>query len=232
MSVFNLFGKKEQPSRAYKEQDETLEAEIYSGMRVEVTDQEGKLLFVAKMECLRGKEAELHQYSESTLSKEEPLRAKIRGYSDHDRKAVYMEAIIRPRARHVWDVEELNVVRVANDRAFFRLDTDLDASITMFSGLMMGERPCKMLNISVGGARLISEYQYHEGDKFLLRVKLIDDRPESVMYCQVLRAVEQEEGQFEYGCQFLELTEDDQERIIQNIFEAQSQIQRQKKANS
>ena len=89
-----------------------------------------------------------------------------------------------------------------------------------------------MLNISVGGARLISEYQYHEGDKFLLRVKLIDDRPESVMYCQVLRAVEQEEGQFEYGCQFLELTEDDQERIIQNIFEAQSQIQRQKKANS
>lgn len=235
MSVLNLFGKKdkEQQTQKHKDTDEAEMLEPYSGMRVEVANQDGKMLFVAKMETVFGKNAELYQYSEMDPSqKVEPLRAKIRGYSDHDRKALYMEAIIRPRARHVWDVEELTVVRVTNDRAFFRLDMERDASITMFSGLMMGERPCKMLNISVGGARLSSEYQYHEEEKFLLRVKLIDDRPESAMFCQVLRVTKKEDGQFEYGCQFLELTEEDEDRIVKNIFEAQSQAQRQKKANS
>lgn len=235
MSVLNLFGKKEKGQQVGKRKN-TDEEELfdpYSGMRVEVTNQEGTILFVAKMENVFGKRAELHQYSEMDPSqKVEPVRAKIRGYSDHERKALYMEAIIRPRVRHVWDVEELTVVRVANDRAFFRLETERDASITMFSGLMIGERPCKMLNISVGGACLASEYRYHKDEKFLLKVKLIDDRPESAMFCQVLRATEKEEGQFEYGCCFLELTEEDEDRIIKNIFEAQNQAQRQKKANS
>ena len=93
----------------------------------------------------------------------------------------------------------------------------------MFSGLAIGEKPCVMLNISVGGACVSSEYKYHEGDKFLLKVKLLEDRPESVMFCQVLRIVEKSEQRFEYGCRFLELTEEDQEKIIQNIFAAQRQ---------
>ena len=87
----------------------------------------------------------------------------------------------------------------------------------------MGEKPCKLLNISVGGARVRSEYQYHEGDKFLLKVRLLEDRPESAMFCQVLRVIAKENEQFEYGCQFLELTEEDQEKIMQNIFAAQRQ---------
>ena len=84
-----------------------------------------------------------------------------------------------------------------------------------------GERPCKLLNISVGGAGIGSEYQYQMGDKFLLKVKLLEDRPVSAMYCQVLRVIEKENAPFEYGCQFLELTEEDQEKITQNIFAAQ-----------
>ena len=48
-------------------------------------------------------------------------------------------------------MEELTVVRVGNDRAFFRLETNLEATTTTFSGLGKGERPCKLLNISVGG---------------------------------------------------------------------------------
>lgn len=76
----------------------------------------------------------------------------------------------------------------------------------------MGERPCTLLNISVGGACVSSEYEYHEGEKFLLKVKLIEDRPESAMFCQVLRVIEKDRQKYEYGCQFLELTEEDQGR--------------------
>ncbi len=115
----------------------------------------------------------------------------------------------------------MKVCRVGNDRAFFRLDTNLDATATMFSGLAMGEKPCKLLNISIGGAFIRSECRYYVGDKFLLKVRLLEDRPESAMFSQVMRVIEKGEDGFEYGCRFLELTEADQEQITQNIFAVQ-----------
>lgn len=226
MSLLEFFRKraKERPPQEDKDTNGTEELDIYSGMRVEVTTAAGQILFVAKLMGLHGDKAELHQYSEAAIVKDvETIHARIRGYSDYERKAVYMEGIITPGPKHIWQVEELTIVRVGNDRAFFRLTTNLDATATMFSGLAMGEKPCKLLNISVGGASVSSEYRYHEGDKFLLKVRLLEDRPESVMFSQIVRVVEKDEGKFEYGCRFLELTEVDQEQITRNIFAAQRQ---------
>lgn len=93
----------------------------------------------------------------------------------------------------------------------------------MFSGLTMGERPCRLLNISIGGACISSECRYYDGDKFLLKVRLLEDRPEFAMFSQVMRVIEKGDAGFEYGCRFLELTEADQEQITQNIFAAQRQ---------
>lgn len=223
MKLFKLFGKKPdaQPQKPEKEHDAE-ELEIYSGMRVEVTAMDGRMLFVAKLMGLHGNQAELHQYSEAAISQEEPFPVRIRGYSDRDRKAVCMEGVIAPLPQNKCSVTELKVCRIGNDRAFFRLDTNLDATATMFSGLAMGEKPCRLLNISIGGAFIRSEFRYHDGDKFLLKVRLLADRPESVMFSQVMRVMEKEDG-FEYGCRFLELTEADQEQITQNIFTAQRQ---------
>lgn len=224
MNLLNLFNKKAKGQRPQegKQADSTEGLDIYSGMRVEVTTDKGQVLFVAKLLGLNGNKAELHQYSEYEAAEDaEALHVKIRGYSDYERKAVCMEGIITPSPRHIWKVEELTVVRIGNDRAFFRLETNLDATITMFSGLTIGEKPCKLLNISIGGASVSSEYRYYEGDKFLLKVRLLEDRPESAMYAQVVRVIEKDEGKIEYGCQFLGLTEADQEQITQNIFAAQ-----------
>jgi hypothetical protein len=226
MKLFDIWRKRaeETPAQKNEKAAEEESLDIYSGMRVEVTTDAGQILFVAKLMGLHGKKAELHQYSESEIVKDvETIHARIRGYSDYERKAVYMEGIITPGPKHIWQVEELTIVRVGNDRAFFRLTTNLDATATMFSGLAMGEKPCKLLNISVGGAGVSSEYRYHEGDKFLLKVRLLEDRPESAMFSQIVRVVEKDEGKFEYGCRFLELTEVDQEQITRNIFAAQRQ---------
>lgn len=224
MGFFNLFGKKAKEPQPQESASAGEELEAYSGMRVEVTTFEGQLLFVAKLLGLHEDKAQLHLYSETILPQDsEPLRVRIRGYSDHERKAVYMEGTISPLPHNVWAVEELVLCRVGNDRAFFRLSTNLDATATMFSGLSMGEKPCKLLNISVGGASVSSECRYHEGDKFLLKVRLLEDRPESAMFAQIVRVIEKEGTPIEYGCQFLELTEADQEQITQNIFAAQRQ---------
>ena len=224
MKLFDLFGRRQREQPPQKEHDEEKELQIYSGMRVEVTAPDGRLLFVAQLRNLRENGAELYLYSESALPPDsEPLPACIRGYNDHNRKAVYMEGVISPMPQNIWKVEELVVRRVGNDRAFFRLDTNLDATATMFSGLSMGERPCKLLNISVGGACITSETPYHEGDKFLLKVKLLADRPESVIYSEVMRIIHKGRDKVEYGCRFLELTEEDETKITQNIFTVQRQ---------
>ena len=226
MGILDLFRSRREgapPPPAVQPQLSTDPAD-YAHMRVEVTAFDGQLLFVAKLMYPRGTTAELHQYFDSALPEDtEPVRVRIRGYHDHTKKAVYMEGVITPMPKHIWKVEELVVNRVGNDRAFFRLDTDLDAHITKFSGRNAGEAPCRLLNISVGGARITSKSRYHEGDKFLLKVRLLEDRPESAMYSQVVRVLEQEGGKTEYGCRFLELTEEDQEKITQNIFAAQRQ---------
>ena len=173
-------------------------------------------------------QAEKEQDSEEEKQKE-PLHVRIRGYNDHERKAVYMEGFITPEEKHTWKVEELTVTRIGNDRAFFRLETNLDAVVTTFGGFSAREQDCKMLNISVGGARILSEQLYHEGDKFLLKVQLLEDRPMSVMFCEVLCVFEREDSKYEYGCRFLELNEEDQDKITQNIFAAQLAERRKKR---
>ena len=229
MGLFDKLKKKapEPPSPPPKPVDTSEDVSVYSHMRVEVTTKDGQMLFVAKLMYPQQHMAELHQYSEAEIpllenhSEAEAIPVHIRGYHDRLRKAVYMEGFITPQPKHIWLVSHLYVARVGNDRAFFRLDTDLDASVTKFSGRNAGEFPCRLRNISVGGARIFSAHRYYEGDKFLLNVQLLEDRDPSIMYCQVLRVIEKEEGPREYGCQFLELNEADQDKITENIFTAQ-----------
>ena len=229
MGLFERLKKKPAvpPPPPPKPAQDSEDVSVYSHMRVEVTTKDGQMLFVAKLMCPQRHTAELHQYSEADVpllkdcSESEALPVHIRGYHDRLRKAVYMEGFISPMPRHIWLVSHLYVARVGNDRAFFRLDTDLPASISKFSGRSAGDFPCRLLNISVGGACVASEQRYWEGDRFLLSVKLLEDRETSIMYCQVLRVVEKEDAPFEYGCQFLELNDADQDKITENIFAAQ-----------
>ena len=181
MGLFDLFRRLAQEERGEPERPaekpEDDELEIYSGMRVEVTSLQGQMLFVAKLTSLRGNTAQLNQYSEAELVQEaddaEPVRVCIRGYNDHERKAVYMEGSISPMPQRRWKVEDLVVARIGNDRAFFRLDTNLEATITSFTGLNAGEKPVRLLNISVGGACIASMNQY-KGDALLQKVYTTD----------------------------------------------------------
>lgn len=229
MKLFGLFKKqeKEQPSQETEEIKKEEGLEIYSGTRVEVTALDGELLFVAKLLGIHEDKAELQQYSETAEPEDsDPIHIRIRGYIDHEKKAIHLEGVITPARKNVWAVEGLTLRKAGNDRAFFRLSTNRDATATMYSGLEIGEKPCKLMNISIGGASIRSRSKYYEGDKFLLKVRLMDEGPEAVIFSQVVRVIEKEYDEYEYGCQFLELTDEDQEKITKNIFDAQRQSRR------
>lgn len=196
------------------------ELEIYSGMRVIVETRDKDMLFVAKLQDPQKNEAELYQYSSANDiqdMKTDPVPVIIRGYNDRERKAVFMEGTMRPKQDHVWKVEDLFITKIENERAFPRLSTDIAATISADDGASEDEKACKLLNISIGGANIESEYHYYKGDRFLLKARLIEDKPVSVMYCEVLRVTEKTVSRFEYGCRFLELTEADQKKLSQTL---------------
>lgn len=226
MGLFGRSRKKEFKKAEASKSSPTQEApaEIYSGLRVEAMTLDGRFLLAGKLMNYRGTQAELYQYTdtEQPVQSQEPIRVKIRGYNDRMRKAVCMEGTISPLPKHIWKVEDLTAVaQLGNERAFFRLDVNLEATVTTFGGFGSGEYHCRMLNISVGGACISTDHVHHEGDKLLLKVKLMEDRDISTIFCQVMRVVDKGSGKYEYGCRFLELTENDEERITQSIFAAQ-----------
>lgn len=142
-------------------------------------------------------------------------QVKLRGYNDRERKAVFMEGRVTPLKKHVWKVEDLTVSKVENERSFPRFTTDINAVIS--DGKDDTVRTCRLLNISVGGASIGTERRYYKGDKFLLKVKMLEEEQPFVVYCEVLRVMERERSIYEYGCHFIELTEVDQEQISRSI---------------
>lgn len=224
MRFFDWLKKKEPASNAGAEQtaDHRWDA-VPSGMRVEVTTPDGQILFAARlMDPQKEGTAKLYQYSEmSGPESGEPMQVQIRGYNEQVHAAVYMQGVITLQPRHIWNVENLALLRVGRDRAFYRLDVNLDATVTCFHGLNAGEKPCKLVNVSVGGAGIASTVHYHEHDKLLLKVQMLEDRDLSVMMCQVLRVTKKEDGTFEYGCRFVGMSEAAEAKISQHIFTAQ-----------
>lgn len=237
MDLLRIFRKKaaeiEISDRAQEAEGEDLA--VYTGMRSEIMAG-GKLLFVAKLLNIRGGMAELHQYTETDGVPElqaqdgeepEPLAVSIRGYSDRERKAVYLEGAITPRNNRIWQVEHLALLKVANDRAFFRLDINMDATMIMATSRGADVQPCRLLNMSVGGACVATASPRSVGDRFLLNVQLLPERESSVLLCVVRRVVREEAGAFEYGCQFLDMRDADQEKVTQVLFD----LQRKKNAH-
>ncbi len=224
MGLLNLFRKKNRQEDLEEDvlDEEIPKPQIYSGMRVEVTTLSGYMLFIAKLVAPHGDRAELYQYSETTVSREtDSFRVQIRGYNDREKKAVHMEGTISPGSESTWHVTDLTILKLVNERAFFRLDIDIEASITTFSGSADRDQPCRLVNISVGGVCISSEYEHFVDDNFILKVKLLEDRPPSAMYCRILRVTEKEDSTYEYGCQFVKLSETDQDQIAESIFTVQ-----------
>ena len=201
--------------------------EIYTAMRVEVSDGEGQLFFVAKLLNIQENHGELRPFAVLTAppESEEALPVKLRGYSDRERKAVYLEGAIRPMDGGFWKVENLTLIKISNDRAFFRLSTNITATVMPMTGKFnVTEDHCRLLNIGVGGACISSNTPYQRGDRLFLNVQLHPDRDPSLLLGQVVRVqkvVGKEKTWYECGCKFLEMTESQQERFTQLLFELQ-----------
>lgn len=221
MGLFGLFGKKAAKTPPTEPEGPFLED--YAGMQAEVTDLEGRLLFTAKLLGVEEDHGNLHLLSDASVPGElkEPLPVRLRGYSIRKSKAAHMEGVMHPSAdEKIWRVEKLTLSKLENERAYFRMDVAIDAGLTAVGRPGAEEEPCKLVDLSVGGVRIASANQHQVGERLLLSVDLTPGKAPSTILCQILRVIAQE-GDYEYGCRFIELSDADEDRIVQVMFALQ-----------
>ncbi|NBK91035.1 PilZ domain-containing protein [bacterium 1XD21-13] len=146
------------------------------------------------------------------------------GYGSRGARTAPIEGEIASEREFFWRLEDLKLVRVENDRSFFRLETNLKAQVLHMERFGAGEVPARLLNISPGGAGIGTMCQCCKGDKLLLKVGLLTGEEEWRLFCQVVRIEECGVAGFVYGCRFVELGEQEQVRLREDIARLECQL--------
>ena len=194
----------------------------YTGMRIEVMDEDEDLLFVARSKVLWDGSMELTPITTPHIDEDtDYLYVTLRGYEESVRKAVHMEGDMVKRNDKEWRVSNVHVTGKDNDRNFFRQDTgSADGTVTPMKQTGISSNPCKIINISAGGACIQTDREFMVGDKLLLRANPLKDLELPTLIC-VVRRVTRRKGAYEYGCEFDNLRPSVEDAIAKSIMEMQ-----------
>ena len=195
--------------------------EIYTGMRVEVTTDDGRMFLTAELTDLRGDRAQLKPHMDGSLltKRDGPVPVTIRGFSSKENHVVVMKARVRLSPSGNWQVERIALVKRGDNRASVRVDVDLDGFLS-FDGL---QAPCRVVNMSTGGVCIGTPVRHNVGEKLTLWLTLPVRSGTLTLPFQIVRINERRHGYFEYGCKFLALSEGQEERLTRSIFELHGQ---------
>ena len=219
MGLFDIFGKstKQRERERVEELARNEDLEVYSGMRVEVTTDDGRMFLAAELVDLRGDRAKLlPRIDGSLLTKEDgPVPVTIRGFSSKENHAVVLKARIRLSPSGSWQAERLALVKRGDNRASVRIDVGMDGFLS-FDGL---QEPCQVINMSTGGVCVGTPARHNVGEKLDLWLTLPVQSGTLTLPCQILRINERRHGYFEYGCKFLAMSDEQEKRLVWSIFE-------------
>lgn len=198
--------------------------EFSSGTRMEVLTMENHLLFIARPKVLEGGILELRRDTGDLLPQIiYNSKIKLRGFQRNS-QPFCMVGTVGKSSRDFWQVENLEVLQSRENRGFFRQNTDLDARVMPsghYKGLGRELTECKVLDVSAGGARVLSKNVYKEGDRFQLEAELLPGERPFSMVCRVMRVTPKKGFKYEYGCKFEGLSEQEQQRLLRAVFTIQ-----------
>lgn len=178
-------------------------------------------------EILFRAEEKMEAEKEATQANAVQQRAEVVDTSISDQKEKTMadaEQTLAAEHNFFWRMEDLKLVKVKNQRAFFRLETNLDAAIISLDKFRNKEEFAKVLNISVNGVGVGTTYPCCVGDKLLLKVCLASPWEEENLLCRVMRIEEKGVSGFVYGCQFMDQDEKDREHMLQKLLELEQRM--------
>lgn len=220
MSFFKDLFKKKEPSPTVQLDDFS---DLYNGMKVEVLTPANALIFVGRIRLLTGNQVDVLGETGGFLPRGlYNQRVKLRCFQ-RDGETFTLNGTVGPNDPKFWRIEKLQSLQSGENRSFFRQNTGVDGQVLPPSGQ---KYPCKVLDISAGGARVLTTKLFQLETTFQLEVSLLPEEEPFTLTCQVKRtSVRAQTGspmkKFEYGCQFVEVPPRVQERLLQVIFTLQ-----------
>ena len=191
----------------------------YSGMRMEVMDEDGHLLFVARTSVTWDGVLELTPITAPNIDDPDGVSVTLRGYEEAIQKAVHMEGELEQRS-NTWRVSDIHVTGKDNDRAFFRQETSADGDVLPMKQTGITSNPCRVVNISAGGVCILTDKSFRLGERLLLRANAVGELQLPPLIC-VVRRVARRRNSFEYGCEFVDLKPAVEDAIVKAIMEMQ-----------
>lgn len=225
MGLLSLFGKSDRQRKFEQERRraKTEDLDLYPGMRLEITTDDGRLFLVAELLELRGDRAKLRTFIDGRLlaKSDAPISVTMRGYSSKRNGAVVAKAKVRSGSSNIWYAEHVELAERSDRRATFRIDVDLEGTAVPTAWNQAPEEPCRLRNISTGGVCISMGTRHDVGDKLLLRAQLFPDGEQTALACQIVRILQHRYDYFEYGCRFLYVDPTDENLVLRAIFDAQ-----------
>ncbi len=204
--------------------------EVEVGMLLEVLNESNEVMFRARVTEFDGESVKIENDNGGEVP---PVmynsEFKLRGHLSDDRRVVY-HGTVCGSTKTMWKMDQLANWFTWEKREFFRQNISVEAAVTRVKWaadakddpLRKEEKfKCKLLDVSGGGVMLACDAVYSRGDQ--LRVGNAEILPESEPFSfrVSVRRVEQARYTNLYGCQFLNMSPSEQDRLVRAIFTLQ-----------
>lgn len=202
--------------------------DLYSGMKVEVLTPSNALIFVGRLRLSGPNQVDILGESGGFLPRgvyNQPV--KLRCFL-RDGDTLTLNGTVGPNDPKFWRVEKLESLQSSEHRSFFRQNIGVEGQIFPATGQ---KYPCKVLDISAGGARVLSAKLLQLEEVFRLEASFLPTEEPFALSCRIKRTIVRAETaspmkKFEYGCQFVDVPSREQERLLQVIFTLQRKVLR------
>lgn len=122
---------------------------------------------------------------------------------------------------------ELKLIPYRNNRRGVRQPIDVAGDLYVLDDSYLGDpKPCRVLDIGEGGARVVCPERYEVGTQLRLGLEIIKGGGYMTFPGQVVRVREKPDGQFEYGFLFAQLMKRKSDNLQRMILEVQKSIKK------
>lgn len=196
--------------------------DLTRGMTISVTLSDGDQLLTGRLTSFSGRDLALerlpHALSFRTCEVGETVY--IRGCNQKLMPFI-IEGTVEESSRTLFRMKDLKSLPLSENRDNFRLDLHSPASLYYLTDPhCQNPEECILVDISVGGACIQSEFLHAEGEALNLKVKL-EDYASMDFLGEIIRVKELRSGAFQYGFLFAQLTEDEITTLTKTIYNIQ-----------
>ncbi len=142
----------------------------------------------------------------------------VRGYDAQMNPVLLRGRVIRSLEAECV-VGELEIIPYQTQRSSVRYPLMPPANVyALDDDILSPPQLCRLLNISAGGACIVSQYAYRPEQSLCLQVELSREQDHADLYhCRVVRATPRSVGDFEYGLLFTQMDEDKRGKLMREI---------------